>query len=142
MTIAWIGSDRLWPLLDRRAVVVVNATSIEPGLTVTGAVTVLHGSDGSRSVRRSTELALGVGESAILDDDQPALADVVGVEAILRVVSTASRAITEVYLHSDEARTATVDTIELGVVMTEDAPAGATPIPEVEGVSAYMRIEP
>jgi hypothetical protein len=142
MAIAWIGSDHLWPLLDRRAVVVVNATSIEPGLTVTGAVTVLHGSDGSRSVRRSTELALGVGESAILDDNQPAPAEAIGVEAILRVVSTASRAITEVYLHSDHARTATIDKIELGVMMTEAAPAGATPIPEVEGVSAYIQIEP
>jgi hypothetical protein len=62
---------------------------------VSGAVTLLHGSDGSRRVRRSSELALGVGESAFLDGDRPAAADVTGVEAILRVVSTASRTIVD-----------------------------------------------
>jgi hypothetical protein len=142
MAVAWIGFDRLWPLLDRLAVVVVNATTIEPSLTLAGAITVLHGDDGSRSVRRSSELALGVGESAMLDGDRPAAADVIGVEAILRVVSTAAGVIAEVYLHSDEARTTPVDAIEVGVMMTEEAPADATPIPEVEGVSAYVRIEP
>jgi len=85
---------------------------------------------------------LGVGDSAIFDDDQPMPTDVIGVEAILRVISTASRIITEVYIRSDGARTAPIDTIELGVMMMDDAPAGATPISEIEGVSAYMRIEP
>jgi len=142
MAVAWIGFDRLWPLLDRFAVVVVNASTIERDLTLASVITVLHGSDGSRSVRRSSEVALGVGESAMLDGDRPAAADVIGVEAILRVVSTASGVIAEVYLHSDEGHTAPIDSIELGVMMTEEAPADATPIPEVEGVSAYIRIEP
>src|SRR5262245_28291261 len=141
MAFAWIGFDRLWPLLDRFAVVVVNAATIEPDLTLAGAITVLHGSDGSRSVRRSSELALGVGESAMLDGDRPVV-EVIGVEAILRVVSTSSGVIAEVYLQSDEGRTAPIDSIEIGVMMTMEAPADATPIPEVEGVSAYIRIEP
>jgi len=67
---------------------------------------------------------------------------VIGIEAILRVASTTSRVIAEIYLHSDEARTAPIDTIELGVIMTEEAPGDATPIPEVDGVSAYIRIVP
>jgi hypothetical protein len=142
MAIAFLGSDRLWPLLDRRSVEIVNATSFEAQLSVVGIVIVLHGSDGSRSVRRSTKLALAVGDSAILEDDRPASDDVIAIEAILRVISTASCAIAEVYLRSDETRTAPIEAIELGVMMTEEAPAGATPIPEVEGVSAYMRIEP
>jgi hypothetical protein len=141
MAIPWIGSDGLLPLLDRFAVVIVNATTIAPGLTLTSAAAVLHGSDGSRNMRHSTELALGVGESATLDGDRPTVG-VIGVETILRVASTASRVITEVYLHSDETRTAAVDTIELGVIMTEEAPADAIPIPEVDGVSAYIRIAP
>src|SRR5262245_46304939 len=141
MAVAWIGFDRLWPLLDRVALVVVNATTIEPDLTLAGAITVLHGSDGSRSVRRSSELALGVGESTILNGDRP-MAEVIGVEAILRVVSTASGVIAEVYVHSDEASTTPIDAVEVGVMMSEEAPADATPIPEVEGVSAYIRIEP
>ena len=102
MAIAFLGSDRLWPLLDRRSVEIVNATSFEAQLSVVGIVIVLHGSDGSRSVRRSTKLALAVGDSAILEDDRPASDDVIAIEAILRVISTASCAIAEVYLRSDE----------------------------------------
>ena len=49
---------------------------------------------------------------------------------------------TEVYVHSDENRTTPIDSIEVGVVMADDAPPGAVAVPEVEGLSVYIKLEP
>jgi hypothetical protein len=67
---------------------------------------------------------------------------VLGVEAMLRIVSPVSRVITEIYLHSDDARTTPVESVEIGIVATDDAPSsGAVEIPEIEGLSAYIKLE-
>jgi hypothetical protein len=49
---------------------------------------------------------------------------------------------TEVYVRSDETRTTPIESIEVGVVTTDDAPPDAVAVPEIEGLSVYIKLEP
>lgn len=144
MAIAWISADRLWALLDGGVrIVVANASGLEGGAALTGAVIALHGADGAPRVHRLSGNPLDAGESVAIDDERPMPTDTLGVEAMLRVLSPSSRVITEVYLRSDEDRATPIEAIEIGLIDTPEVPdAGITPIAEIEGLSAYLRLEP
>ena len=142
MAIAWIGSDKLVPLLDGGTTIVVsNEAEPQVGVTIVGFACASHGAGGV-DVRRSTDVALEAGDSIALVDERVSPVRPTAVETTLRLLSAFSRDITEVYARSDEARTEPIDSIEIGVIATDKAPADAVPVPEVEGLSAYIKLEP
>jgi hypothetical protein len=143
MSISWLDADELQPLLDGGMdVSLVNDATPESGAELMGAVIALHGASGSPQVRRAIGVSLTTGEAYAFDEDRPLLGAVVGVEAVLRVASPVAHAIVEVYLHSDTNRTTPVERMEIGLVSNDDAPSDAVPIPDVEGLSAYIKLEP
>jgi hypothetical protein len=144
MAITWITANGLWPLLDGGVrIVVVNASTLESRASVTGAVVALHGAEGPPRIRRLSGSLLEAGDSVAIDDERPAASQTIGVEAVVRVLSVSSRVITDVYLRSDETRVTPIDTIEIGLTDTPEGPVdGVTPIGEIDGLSAYLRLEP
>ena len=143
MAISWLETDRLWPLLDGGTrIVVMNGAESDSLLAITGAVVALHDEDDGRpEVRRSTDLSIAPGESFAFADDRPGPAPVAA-EAVLRLVAPVAGVTAEVYVRSDDTRTTPIERIEVGVVPTDDAPPDAVAVPEVEGLSAYIKIEP
>jgi hypothetical protein len=143
MAISWIDADALTALLDGGLyIAVVNAADPESGAELLGAVIALHGASGAPQIRRAAEFSLSVGESYAFDEDRPAAVAVIGVEAVLRVASPVAHAITEIYLRSDANRTEPIERMEFGIISGEEAPSDAIPIPEIEGLSAYIKLEP
>jgi hypothetical protein len=143
MAISWLKTDGLWPLLDGGTrIVVVNSAEADSLLTIVGAVVALHDEDDGRpEVRRSAGLSIAPGESSAFTDDRPGPAPVAA-EAILRIVAPVAGVTTEVYVRSDETRTTPIESIEVGVVTTDDAPPDAVAVPEIEGLSVYIKLEP
>jgi hypothetical protein len=143
MAVSWLDIDELWPLLDGGTqIAIVNAADPESVLTIVGAVAALHGPDGRRRIRRSTDFSVAPGESFAFNDDQPSAAAPIAVETILRVVAPLAGTTTEVYLRTDDSRTTPIESVEVGILPTDDAPADAIPVPDVEGLSAYIKLEP
>lgn len=142
MAISWLETDGLWPLLDGGTrIVVANGAEADSLLEIVGAVVALH-EDGARpEVRRSTALSIAPGESYAFTDDRPGLPPVAA-EAILRIVAPVAGVTAEVYVHSDETRTTPIDSLEVGLVTTEDAPPGAVDVPGIDGLSVYIKLEP
>jgi hypothetical protein len=143
MAISWLETGGLWPLLDGGTrIVVANGTETDSLLEIVGAVVALHDEDGGRpEVRRTNGLSIAAGESFAFTDDRPGSAPIAA-EAILRIVAPEAGVTAEVYVRSDENRTAPIDSIEVGVAATDDAPAGAAAVPEIEGLSVYIKLEP
>jgi hypothetical protein len=144
MAISWMDMDELRALLDGGLdVALVNATDPESAAELLGAVLALHGATGSPQVRRAAGVSLLAGDAYAFDEDLPLLPDVViGVEAVLRVASPIARSIVEVYLHSDSDRTTPIERMEIGIVGSDKATSDAVPIPDVEGLSAFIKLEP
>jgi hypothetical protein len=143
MAISWLDTDGLWPLLDGGTqIVIVNAADPEIAVAIVGAVAALHGASGAPAVRRSTDLSLEPGESFAFADDRPPSAAPRAVETMLRILAPLAGVTAEVYIRSDESRTTPIASIEIGILATVDAPPGAVPVPEVEGISAYIKLEP
>ena len=144
MAISWLTENKLWPLLDGGLIIAIaNAADSESTTQLIGAIVALHSESGEAQIRRSTELSLAAGESFPLMDNRPLQGGTVGVEAILRVVAPESQVIAEIYLHSDETRTTPIEAIEVGIMSGDNAPATASvPIPEIDGLSAYLKLVP
>jgi hypothetical protein len=143
MAISWMDAGALNALLDGGVyVAIANTAGLESGAELLGAVLALHDESGSPQIRRATELSLSAGESYAFDEDRPVAVSVIGVEATLRVASPIAHAIAEIYLRSDANRTEPIERMEIGIISSEDAPSDAVPIPEIEGLSAYIKLEP
>lgn len=144
MAISWIDADALWSHLDGQTrITIVNDAGEEIAVSITTIAIALHAGGGGVEIRRAADLALDPGESFDLADDRPPAAAPVAVEAMLRLVAPTNGVVTEIYLRSDEARTEPASAIEIGIVPTGSAPAsGAVPIAEIEGLSAYIKLEP
>ena len=142
MAISWLETNGLWPLLDGGTrIVVANSAEADSMLEIVGLVVALH-EDGARpEVRRSDGLSIAPGESYAFADDRPK-SPPVAAEAILRIVAPEAGVTTDVYVRSDETRTAPIDSLEVGVVTAEDAPPGAVNVPEIDGLSVYIKLEP
>jgi hypothetical protein len=142
MAISWLETDGLWPLLDGGTrIVVVDGAEVDSPLEIVGVVVALH-EDGERpEVRRSDGLSIAPGESYAFTDDRPRQPPVAA-EAILRIVAPEAGVTADVYVRSDETRTTPIDSLEVGVTTTEDAPPGAVDVPEVDGFSVYIKLEP
>ncbi len=143
MAISWIDAEALNALLDGGLYIsIVNTAAQESGAELLGGILALHDESGSRHIRRATELSLSAGESYAFDEDRPVAVSVVGVEASLRIASPVANAIAEIYLHTDANRTEPIERMEIGIISAEEAPSDAIPIPEIEGLSAYIKLEP
>ncbi len=142
MAISWLETDGLWLLLDGGTrIVVVNSAEADSLLAIVGAVVALHEEDERPEIRRSDGLSIAPGESFAFADDRPGPPPV-AVEAILRIVAPVAGVTADVYVRSDETRTTPIESIEVGVVTTDDAPADAVAVPEIEGLSVYIKLEP
>lgn len=143
MALSWMDADALQALLDGGlSVSLSNDADPESGVEILGAVVALHGGSGPPQIRRAEGAALSAGEIYVLDEGGPVLGDVLGAEAVLRVASPVAQIITEVYLHSDPARADPVSRMEIIIGPTDDAPGDAVPVPDIEGLSAYIKLEP
>ena len=144
MAITWIDADALWRHLDGATrVTVVNDVGEEIAVTIMSIAVALHADGGRIDIRRATDLSLDPGESIDLADTSPPPSAPLAAEAMLRLVAPTIGVVAEVYVRSDEARTETASAIEIGVVATAEAPAtGAVPVPEIDGLSAYIKLEP
>jgi hypothetical protein len=105
-------------------------------------MSILHYADGSTEARRLTEILLEPGESFASVEERLSPTAPIAVETIVRLAAPQSRLTTEVYVRSDETRTELIDSIEIGVIASDEAPADAVPVPDVEGLSAYIKLEP
>lgn len=143
MAISWLDADELWRHLDGVThVTIVNAAGEEIAVSINAAAVAFHATDGRVEIRRMVDLGLDVDESFDLADDRPAASSPVAVEAILRLV-TPTVGVAEIYLRSDESRTEAATAIEIGIVATASAPAtGSVAVPEIDGLSAYIKLEP
>lgn len=144
MPISWIDSDSLWRHLDGGTrVTIVNDAGEDIVVAITAVAAAFHAADGRVDIRRAADLGLDVGESFNLADDRPPPTAPIAAEAFLRLMAPAIGVIAEIYLRSDESRTEPAIAIEIGIVATASAPAtGAVPIAEIDGLSAYIKLEP
>lgn len=143
MAISFLAADAMWSLLDGGVpVVIANASEEGEAASVVAAVVALHGATGAPRIRRSTGTEIASGESVAFDEERPAPGQVLAVEAMLRVTSANARVTAEVYVASDAARSTPIDAVEVGITATDGAPSGAVPIPEIAGLSAYIKLEP
>ena len=102
----------------------------------------MHDVGNSPEVRRSTDISLDPGDSFASVEERLSIASPVAIEAMLRIVAPLSSVTTEVYVRSDETRTEPIESVEIGVIASDEAPADAVPVPDVEGLSAYIKLEP
>lgn len=143
MAISWMDADELQPLLDGGLdVSLVNDAPPESAAELLGAVIALHSANGSPQVMRASDVPVAIGEVSVFDEGRLIAGTPIGAEAVLRVASPVAGAIVEVYLHSDSNRTAPITRMEIGLAATNDAPPDAIPVPDVEGLSAYIKLEP
>ena len=134
---------KLMPLLDGgTALVIVNDAEPDTEIRVIGFVCALHDGGNPPDVRRSTDVSLQPGGSFASVQDRLSANPPKAVEAILRIIAPLSRVRTEVYLHSDKTRTTPIEGIEIGIVAAGEAPAEAVPVPELEDLAAYIKLEP
>ncbi len=141
--VPWLDANGLRPLLDGGArVSVVNEVELADA-AIAGIVVALHRSGAPPYVLRATELEIEAGESLRFTEERPPPAPPLAAEATLRILARGLGRIVEVYLRSDETRSEPATAIEIGILDSDDAPeAGAVAVPGVEGLSAYIRLEP
>lgn len=141
--VSWLDASGLRPLLDggTRVSVVNDAETVDA--TIAGVVVALHRSGAEPHVLRASELEIDGGESLRFTEERPPPAAPVAAEATLRILAQGLGRLVEVYLRSDETRTEPVTSIEIGIIDTGDAPEqGAVAVPNVEGLSAYIKLDP
>ena len=141
--VSWIDASGLKPLLDggTRVSVVNEVETVDAAIA--GVVVALHRPGAQPEIRRASELEIDAGETLRFADDRPLPALPVAAEATLRILAQGLGRIVEVYLRSDEARTEPAVAVQIGIVDTDDAPEqGAVAVPGVDGLSAYIKLEP
>lgn len=141
--VSWLDLSGLRPLLDGGTrVSVVNEVELADA-AIAGAVVALHRPGADPYVLRALELEIEAGESLRFTEERPPPAAPIAAEATLRIFARGLGRVVEVYIRSDEARTEPASAIEVGIVDSDDAPeTGAVAVPGVEGLSAYIKLEP
>ncbi len=143
MAITPLGEALLGGLLDSGLRVIVSNRALpDSEVQIVGAALALHSEDGEVQLRAVHDLSLAPGESDVVDEDRPTASAVVGVEAVLRILSRQQPLLVDAYAKVEAPASESLARVEVGVVAIDgDLRPEETEIPGHPDLAVFARTD-